>query len=200
MNHLEEFAAYRAYLFTLAYRILGRAEDAEDLLQDTFLHWQQTSLASIRSSKAFLTTVLKNLCLNHLRSARLRKEESVDPEALEPLVSTQLCATNLSDLSLPASISDSLAAAFLVLLQRLSPKEQVVFLLREVFDCEFEEIAKIVRKNVTNCRQILRRAKQHVISNRSRFVASPSQLESLARQFRRTCASGDLEGLVSLLI
>lgn len=193
MNHLEEFAAYRAYLFTLACRILGRAEDAEDLLQETFLHWQQTSLANIRSSKAFLTTMLKNLCLNHLQSARLRREECVDPWSLEPLA-----VIRHDDPSLPPS-PDSLSEAFLALFQRLSPKERVVFLLREVFDCEFEEISSMIKKNVANCRQILRRSRQHLAANRSRFTASPGQLESLVRQFMRTCKSGDLDGLVSVL-
>jgi RNA polymerase sigma-70 factor (ECF subfamily) len=194
MNHLEEFAAYRSYLFRLACRILGRVEDAEDLLQDTFLHWQQTSLANIRSSKAFLTTMLKNLCLNHLQSARLRREECVDWVFLEPLLAKTPGAS-----SLPAAIPDSLTEAFLALFQRLSPKERVVFLLREVFDCEFEEISTIIKKNVANCRQILRRSRQHITSNRSRFTASPSQMERLVRQFLRTCKSGDLEGLISVL-
>ena len=194
MNHLEHFVAYRSYLFTLACRILGRAEDAEDLLQDTFLHWQQTSLANIRSPKAFLTTVLKNLCSNYLRSARVRREECVDLSSLKSLRGTDLSAA-----SLPAWVSDSLTSAFAVVLQQLSPRERIVFLLSEVFDCKFEEIAPIIRKSATNCRQILRRARQHITSNRSRFAASPGQMESLARQFARTCARGDLEGLVSLL-
>lgn len=194
MNHLEQFAAYRAYLFALACRIMGRVEDAEDLLQDTFLRWQQTQLADIRSPQAFLTTVLKNLCLNHLRSARLRREESVDPSSLEPLLTTNPC-----NWSLPLSVSESLASALALVLQRLPPKERAVFLLREVFDCEFEEIAKMISRSVANCRQILRRSRQHISSNRSPFAASPHQLESLARQFMQTCVSGDLEELVSSL-
>jgi len=194
MNHLEQFAAYRAYLFTLACRILGRAEDAEDLLQDTFVHWQQTSLANIRSPKAFLTTILKNLCSNYLSSARLRREECVDAAALEALQ-----PPDLNDPSLPTLLSDSLASAFAVLLEQLSPRERAVFLLREVFDCEFEEIGTIISKSTTNCRQILKRARQHITSNCPRFAASPMELDSLTRQFAQTCASGDLEGLVSLL-
>lgn len=194
MNHLEEFATYRSYLYSLACRILGRAEDAEDLVQDTFLHWQQTSLANIRSSKAFLTTVLKNLCLNHLQSARLRKEQCVDPSSLEPLLSTSSC-----DQSLIGSLPDSLTEALLVLFQRLAPRERAVFLLREVFDCEFEEIATIVKKNTANCRQILRRSRQHLTTKSRRFSPSRSQLQNLAQQFIRTCESGDVEGLVSVL-
>lgn len=194
MSHLEVFAEYRAYLFTLAYRMLGSAMDAEDLLQETFLHWQQTALSKIRSPKAFLKTVLRNLCLNHLQSARVRREECLESLSAEPLA-----AKKIYDLESAASMTDSLALALRVLFERLPPKERLVFLLREVFDYEYEEIATISRKSATNCRQMLQRAKKHIVSDRSRFIASPEQLEKFVRQFARTCTNGDLEGLVSLL-
>jgi RNA polymerase sigma-70 factor (ECF subfamily) len=188
MNHLAVFAEYRAYLFSLAQRILGSALDAEDLLQETFLRWQQTSLAQIRSPKAFLATILKHLCLNHVQSAHARREE----RGLLPEVASSEhlheCATK-----------EELAPALLILLERLSPKEQAVFLLREVFDCEYEEIAAIIRKSSVTCRQLLRRARQRISSDSARFVASPEQLERLVRQFANACASGDLRGLISVL-
>jgi RNA polymerase sigma-70 factor (ECF subfamily) len=190
MTHLSIFAEYRSYLFALASRILGNAMDAEDLLQETFLRWQQTPLAQIRSPKAFLSTVLKRLCLNHLQSARVRREESLDPLAPEPAA---------SDNVLYQTLSERIAPALLVLLERLSPKERVVLLLRDVFDCEYEEIAPVLRKNAVACRQMLRRARQRIISERSRFVATPEQLQRLAAQFARACSSGDLKGLVSVL-
>jgi len=194
MTHLEVFAEYRSYLFTLAYRMLGSVMDAEDLLQETFLRWQQASLATIRSPKAFLSTVVRNLCLNHLQSARVRREECSDSPSLE---------SSLAEPSIdPAGeelLADSLTAAFLVLLERLSPKERAVFLLREVFDCEYDEIAEIIRKNAVTCRQMLRRAKQHIRLEESRFVASPEQLETLIRQFTNTCATGDLQSFVLAL-
>src|ERR1700748_1303539 len=112
-NHLEQFAAYRAYLYTLACRLLGRAEDAEDLLQDTFLRWQQTSLRTIRSPRAFLTTILKNLCANRLRSARFRKEECVADEALERISDETGAAHD------PFSVTESLNEALAVVLERL---------------------------------------------------------------------------------
>lgn len=195
MNHLEIFAESRTYLFALAHRMSGSVTDAEDLLQETFLRWQQTSLCNIRSPRAFLTTVLKHLCLNHLQSARVRREECYGTLSAEFAT-----AGNLDELASKQSHADSLARAFVILLERLSPKEQLVLLLREVFDFEYEEIAEIVRKSAVSCRQILRRARQHILSGHSRFVASPEQLEKLARQFARTCASGDWEGLVSLLV
>jgi RNA polymerase sigma-70 factor (ECF subfamily) len=194
MNHLEVFAEYKSYLFSLAYRMLGSVVDAEDLLQDAFLRWQQTSLAKIRSPKAFLVTVVKHLCLNQLQSARARKEESSAAPSLEPAAPEQIHDPADNEL-----LADSLTSAFLILLERLSPKERVVFLLREVFDCDYDEIAEIIRKNAVTCRQMLRRAKQHIMLEHSRFEASPEQLEKLVRQFTNTCATGDLESFVSVL-
>jgi len=194
MTHLEVFAEYRSYLFTLAYRMLGSVMDAEDLVQETFLRWQQASLGTIRSPKAFLSTVVRNLCLNHLQSARVRREECSDDPSLESSVG-ESCTDPAND----EVLADSLTSAFLVLLERLSPKERAVFLLREVFDCEYDEIAEIIRKNAVTCRQMLRRAKQRIRLEQSRFVASPEQLETLMRQFTNTCATGDLQSFVSAL-
>jgi len=187
MNHLEVFTEHRSYLFALAYKMLGSVMDAEDLIQDTFLRWQNSSLARIKSPKAFLSTVVRNLCLNHLQSARVRREELSDaPEEIQVNEETL--------------IADSLSSAFLVLLERLSPKERAVFLLREVFDRDYDEIAAIVRKNTVTCRQMLRRAKQHIQSGTSRFSASKEQLELLVRKFSDSCATGDISGLVAALV
>lgn len=190
MNHLTVFAEYRAYLFSLAQRILGSAMDAEDLLQETFLRWQQTSLAQIRSPKAFLSTVLKRLCLNHLQSAYVRREECTDLLLLE--------ATS-SERSPDQTTNDEIGAALLIMLERLSPKEQLVLLLRDVFDCDYEEIAKVLRNSTVTCRQLLSRARQHLVSGQSRFAVSHDQLQRLAQQFVRTCTTGDLNGLISVL-
>ncbi len=194
MNHAEVFAQYRTYLFTLARRMSGSVMDAEDLLQETFIRWLQASLREIKSPKAFLTTILTNLYLNHLQSARVRKEEGAATEMSERLVSKNLC-----DPIIEASLSDSLSQALWILLERLSPPERLIFLLREVFDYDYEEIATIVSKSVANCRQMLCRAKHRLTSSRQFFVASPEQHEKLLRQFMQTCASGDLESLISLL-
>jgi len=188
-THVSVFAEYRAYLFSLAQRLLGSAMDAEDLLQETFLRWQETSLAQIRSPKAFLSTVLKRLCLNHLQSAYVRREECAGESLPEPAAAID-----------PAfDTAEGIAPALLILLQRLSPNERVVLLLRDVFDCDYDEIAAVVRKSADNCRQMLRRARQHLTSGQARFVPSPEQLQRLAKQFVQTCASGDLTGLVSIL-
>jgi len=182
-THLSVFTEYRGYLFSLAQRVLGSRADAEDLLQETFIRWQQTSLAQIRSPKAFLATVIKRLCLNHLQSAQTRREISVDPP--EPALPEKHVFESLS--------------ALRILLERLSPKERSVLLLRDVFDCDYDEIALVISKRANTCRQLLRRAHQHLTDARARFEVSPEQLQKLARQFALTCASGDLKGLVTAL-
>jgi RNA polymerase sigma-70 factor, ECF subfamily len=189
MTHLSVFAEYRGYLFSLAQRILGSAMDAEDLLQETFIRWQQTSLAQIRVPKAFLATVLKRLCLNYLQSAQARREVLVDPDGPEPALPEQ---------SVYNKAFESLSA-LAILLERLPPRERAVLLLRDVFDCDYEEIASVISKRADTCRQLLRRARQHLADTRARFDVSPEQLQRLARQFALTCVSGDLKGLVSAL-
>jgi RNA polymerase sigma-70 factor, ECF subfamily len=187
-THLSVFAEYREYLFSLAQRILGSRTEAEDLLQETFIRWQQTPLAQIRSPKAFLATVIKRLCLNHLQSAQTRREMNVDPHDLQPGLSEQSYKNVFESLS-----------AMTILLERLSPKERAVLLLRDVFDCDYDEIALVISKRADTCRQLLRRARQHLADARARFEVSPQQLQKLARQFALTCASGDLKGLVTAL-
>lgn len=184
-THISVFTEYRGYLFSLAQRVLGSRADAEDLLQETFIRWQQTSLAQIRSPKAFLATVVKRLCLNHLQSAQNRREINVDPHGPEPALPEQNMFESVSALT--------------ILLERLSPKERTVLLLREVFDCDYDEIASVISKRADTCRQLLRRAHQHVANARARFEVSPEQLQRLARQFALTCAGGDLKGLVTAL-
>ena len=173
----------------MAQRILGSRPDAEDLLQETFIRWQQTSLAQIRAPKAFLATVLKRLCLNHLQTAQSRREIKVDPHDQEPAFREESPYKNTFD-----SLS-----ALTILLERLSPKERAVLLLREVFDCDYDEIALVISKRTETCRQLLRRARQHLADAPARFEVSPEQLQKLARKFAVTCASGDLKGLVTVL-
>ena len=189
ITHLSVFTEYRGYLFSVAQRILGSRSDAEDLLQETFIRWQQTALAQIRSPKAFLATVLKRLCLNHLKSAHARREICVDPHSPD---------TALPEQSASETAFESFSA-LTILLERLSPKERAVLLLREVFDCDYDEIARVISKRTDTCRQLLRRARQHLTDARARFEVSPEQLQKLASQFAVTCASGDLKGLVTVL-
>jgi len=193
-DRLKVFHQHRPLLFSIAYRMLGSLADAEDMLQETFIRWQQTSDAEIQSPRAFLVTIISRLCINHLQSARAQREEYFGQWLPEPLAT----ATS-TDPTSASRIDESLSMAFLVLLERLTPVERAVFLLREVFDYEYSEIAQIIGQNETNCRQILRRARQHIAQIRPRFDPSPQQRERLLQQFLEASSRGDMEGLLALL-
>ena len=188
------FDSHRRLLFSIAYRMLGSVADAEDMVQETFLRWQATDLDGIRTPKAFLVTIVSRLCINHLQSARVKREEYLGPWLPEPLVSG-----SAGDPSAALSSSESLSVAFLVLLERLTPTERAVFLLREVFEYEYPEIGEILGLSLANCRQILHRARQRVTENRPRFEHTPQERTDLLRRFLRAAQEGDMEGLVSVL-
>jgi RNA polymerase sigma-70 factor (ECF subfamily) len=190
----ETFYQYRSLLFSIAYRMLGSVADAEDMLQETFIRWQKSSDEDIRSPRAFLVTIISRLCINHLQSARVQREEYVGQWLPEPLLTGPG-----SDPSEASRLDESLSLAFLLLLERLTPMERAVFLLREVFDYEYSEIAQTLGQGEANCRQILGRARKHVAESRPRFDASPQQSEQLLRRFLDATSNGDLDGLVALL-
>ncbi|MEO0986241.1 MAG: RNA polymerase sigma-70 factor [Cyanobacteria bacterium J06639_14] len=194
VEQVETFNQYRSLLFAIAYRMLGSIMDAEDMVQETFLRWQQTSGQAVKSTKAYLTTIITRLCIDQLRSARVQREQYVGPWLPEPMV-----ADRDNDPNAMAELADSLTIAFLVLLERLSPLERAVFLLREAFGYDYEEIGQIVEKTPVNCRQIARRARQHLATQRSRFKASRQDQEQLTHKFMQACQQGDLQGLLALL-
>jgi RNA polymerase sigma-70 factor (ECF subfamily) len=189
----ELFNEYRPRLFSIAYRMLGSVMDAEDMVQEAFLRWQRTALGQITSPRSYLTAVITRLCIDHLGAAYVRRESYVGPWLPEPLVTEGDAMTDL------AARADSLSLAFLILLERLTPVERAVFLLHEVFDYPYEEIAGIVEKSATNCRQIGQRARRHVHADRPRFDSSPAEQERLTQQFMQSCASGDLNALIAIL-
>ena len=188
------FAQSRPRLQAIAYRMLGTIEEAEDMVQETFLKWQQVSLPEIQSPQAYLTTIITRLCIDYLRSARVRREQYIGTWLPEPIVSHKF-----DEPKEMVELADSLAMAFLVMLERLSPIERAIFLLREVFEYDYDEISSIVAKNVPNCRQIVRRAKQHLKTDRSRFQVSLARQEQLTHKFIAACDRGDLTGLIELL-
>lgn len=194
MSHLETFNQHRSLLFAIAYRMLGTVTDAEDMVQETFLRWQQTTEATVKSAKTYLSTITTRLCIDHLRSARVQREQYVGPWLPEPIVTQQ---TN--DPAAQVELADSLSMAFLVVLERLSPIERAVFLLREVFDYNYDEIAQMVGKSPANCRQILRRSRQHIADQRPRFPVSHQQQEQIAAQFLEASSQGSLQDLLTLL-
>ncbi|MEO7716039.1 MAG: RNA polymerase sigma-70 factor [Capsulimonas sp.] len=191
---LVAFEQYRGLLFSIAYRMLGSVTDAEDMLQETFLRWEGASEDDIRSPRAFLVTIVSRLCINHLQSARVRREEYVGQWLPEPIVTDPA-----SDPMENALLGESLSMAFLVLLERLTPAERAVFLLRDVFEYEYSEIASVLGQSEVNCRQILRRARKHVDAARPRFPASPQKQVDLLERFLQAVGGGDLAGLVSVL-
>jgi RNA polymerase sigma-70 factor (ECF subfamily) len=191
---LAAFDGHRTLLFSIAYRMLGSVADAEDMLQETFIRFQHSADDDIRSPRAFLITIVTRLCINHLQSARHRREEYVGQWLPEPVMTERG-----SDPFGIMKLDESLSMAFLVLLERLTPVERAVFLLREVFDYEYSEVAAVVQQSETNCRQILRRAKQHVSAMRPRFKASEPKQNALLQRFLEAVRTGDLEGVVALL-
>lgn len=193
-SRLEVFTQYRGLLFSIAYRMLSSVADAEDILQETYLRWERANTAEIHSTRAFLVTIVSRLCINHLESARVRREEYVGQWLPEPVVTAPD-----ADPFLLVQVDESLSMAFLVLLERLTPVERAVFLLREVFDCDYPEIARTIGKDEVNCRQILRRAHQHVADVRPRFEVSPQQREKLLAEFLEATSSGNLGNLISVL-
>lgn len=190
----EIFDQYRKLLFSIAYRMLGSVADAEDMVQEAFVRWQQVSVTEVRSPKAYLSAVVTRLSIDHLRAAKIRREEYVGPWLPEPLLTD-----GSHDVAETIELDESLSMAFLVILESLNPTERAVFLLREVFAYDYEEISRIVEKSETNCRQISRRARESVAARRPRFEASAAQEERLLGSFIEACTDGDMEGLLALL-
>jgi RNA polymerase sigma-70 factor (ECF subfamily) len=194
MSRAETFSEYRPLLFSIAYRMLGSVMDAEDMVQETYLRFEQAVQSEVQSPKSFLATVVTRLCIDHLRLAYIQRESYVGPWLPEPLQTGPG-----SGFTEHTALADSLSIAFLVLLESLSPVERAVFLLREVFDYDYEEVARIVEKSEANCRQIVHRAQQHITSRRPRFDVSREQRDRLLTQFIETCQNGDMAGFVALL-
>jgi RNA polymerase sigma-70 factor (TIGR02957 family) len=192
----EDFDELRPSAFAIAYRMLGSVSDAEDVVQEGFLrlHRAREGGERIESPRAYLSTVVSRLSLDHLRSARVRRETYVGEWLPEPLV-----ASADDDPARKAEIADSLSLAFLVLLESLSPEQRAAFLLREVFDEPYDRIAEIVGTSEQNARQLATRARRHVEERRPRFEASREQREELATRFFAAAEEGDLEGLEELL-
>jgi RNA polymerase sigma-70 factor (ECF subfamily) len=191
------FADLRPYLFTVAYNMLGSVMDAEDMVQEAYLRWQRTE-KSVDSPKAFLTTIITRLCIDHLRSAKVRRETYIGPWLPEPLVTT-VGSPNIPNAEEEISLSESLSMAFLILLESLSPTERAVYLLRQIFEYDYRDIAAIVNKSEANCRQLLRRARQRIEAGKPRFDVPFRQQETLVTQFTEACLTGDLDGLMHLL-
>ncbi|MEV7978400.1 RNA polymerase sigma-70 factor [Streptomyces sp. NPDC086519] len=192
-SRTEEFQELRPLLFSIAYRILGSVGEAEDAVQEAWLRFAG-SPAQVRSAKAFLSAAVARISIDVLRSARVRREEYVGPWFPEPLL-----ADPYEDPVRSAELADSVSMAALLLLERLSPLERAVFVLREVFDFGFPEVASAVGRSEAACRQLAVRARRHMAEGRPRFAADREERDELAARFFDALHEGDLAGLRELL-
>ena len=188
----EAFVAHRNLLFTVAYEMLGSAADAEDVLQETWLRWAGVDLDMVRDQRAYLVRITTRQALGRLRTLRRRKESYIGPWLPEPLLTAPGVAEDVE-------LADSVSMAMLLVLETLTPAERAVFVLREVFDLEYDEIAGAVGKSPAAVRQIAHRARAHVAARRPHAVVSPAQTRSALEAFRRAVETGDLQSLLDTL-
>ncbi|GAB2690860.1 RNA polymerase sigma-70 factor [Nocardia thraciensis] len=188
----EAFVSYRNLLFTVAYEMLGSASDAEDVLQETWLRWSEVDLTRVSDQRAYLVRITTRQSLNRLRTMKRRKESYVGQWLPEPMLTAP-------DVAEDVELAESVSTALLLVLETLSPTERAVFVLREVFDVGYDEIAAAVDKSAAAVRQIAHRARQHVDARRSRAVVTPSQTRAALESFRRALETGDPQGLLDVL-
>jgi RNA polymerase sigma-70 factor (ECF subfamily) len=188
----ESFVAHRNLLFTVAYEMLGSAADAEDILQETWLRWVQVDLAEVRDRRAYLVRITTRQSLNRLRTLQRRRESYVGPWLPEPL----LTAPDVAD---DVELAESVSTALMLVLETLSPTERAVFVLREVFDVGYGEIAVAVDKSPAAVRQIAHRARAHVDARRPRGPVTPRETRAVVETLRRAIEAGDLSGLLAAL-
>ncbi|GED90320.1 RNA polymerase sigma-70 factor [Streptomyces sp. 6-11-2] len=188
----EAFIAHRNLLFTVAYEMLGSAADAEDVLQETWLRWVEVDLAQVRDQRAYLVRITTRQSLNRLRTMKRRKEAYVGPWLPEPLLTAP-------DVAQDVELAESVSMALMLVLETLSPTERAVFVLREVFEVGYDEIAAAVDKSPAAVRQIAHRARRHVDARRPRKVVSPGETRAALESFQRAFETGDLQGLLDVL-
>lgn len=186
------FETHRTQLFYTAYRMLGSAMEAEDMVQETYLRYVQADQNRVENPKAYLTIIITRLCLDHLKSAKVQREQYIGPWLPEPIMTENLPAQS-------AAQKDTLTMAFLMLLEKLTPVERAVFLLREVFVYDYAEIAEIVDKSPANCRQLYSRAKKHLVANRPQFEPSTAVQQQVISDFMTALNNGDTPQMMALL-
>ena len=193
-QRLASFAECRPLLFSIAYRMLGSTADAEDVVQEAYIRWQRAKDIEVRSPKDYLSTTVTRLAVDHLRSARVRREVYVGPWLPEPLV-----GVDAHDPLAASTLAESLSTAFLVLLERLTPTQRAAFVLREAFAFEYADVARILRTTEANARQLVQRSKQHLAGGRPRFAPDTRQADELTHRFLTACTTGDVDGLLTML-
>lgn len=193
-EHAERFTHLRPLLFTIVYEILGSATESDDVLQDSYLRWADVDLATVRDTKAYLAQLVTREALNALRTRARRREDYIGPWLPEPLLLHE------GDASSDVVLAESVSMAMLVLLETLTPDERAVFVLREVFGFDYDEIAGAVGKSAGSVRQMAHRAREHVQARRKRFGPVDSKRTTqVTEQFMTAASTGDMDGLLSLL-
>ena len=188
----DPFVVHRGLLFTVAYELLGSAADAEDVLQESWLRWSQVDQSQVREPRAYLVRIVTRQALNQLRTVSRRREEYVGEWLPEPLITSP-------DVAEDVELAESLSMAMLTVLETLGPTERAVFVLREVFDVPYDEIAEAVGKTPAAVRQIAHRAKVHVAARRPRIEVDPAEQEQVVERFLAAFNTGDLQGLMDAL-
>ncbi|GAB3026014.1 RNA polymerase sigma24 factor [Nocardioides flavus (ex Wang et al. 2016)] len=192
MTQTEAFTAHRALLFTVAYEMLGSAADAEDVLQEVWLRWADVPAHEVRDPRAYLVRMTTRLALNRLRTLARRREDYVGTWLPEPLLTAP-------DVAQDVELADSVSTAMLLVLETLPPTERAVFVLREVFDVPYAEIAEAVGKSEPAVRQVASRARAHVAERRPWASVSPAERDAVIERFRAATQTGDLQGLMDAL-
>ena len=188
-EHAERFTHLRPLLFTIVYEILGSATESDDVLQDSYLRWADVDLATVRDTKSYLAQLVTSQALNTLRARARRREDYIGPWLPEPLLLDE------GDASSDVVLAESVSMAMLVLLETLTPDERAVFVLREVFGFDYDEIAGAVGKSVTSVRQMAHRAREHVHARRNRFgPVDTKRTTQITEQFLTAAATGDMAG------
>jgi RNA polymerase sigma-70 factor, ECF subfamily len=193
-EHAERFTHLRPLLFTIVYEILGSATESDDVLQDSYLRWADVDLATVRDTKSYLAQLVTSQALNALRTRARRREDYVGPWLPEPVLLDE------GDASSDVVLAESVSMAMLVLLETLTPDERAVFVLREVFGFDYDDIAGAVSKSVTTVRQMAHRAREHVHARRKRFGPVDAKRNAqITEQFLTAASTGDMDGLLTLL-
>jgi RNA polymerase sigma-70 factor, ECF subfamily len=193
-EHAERFTHLRPLLFTIVYEILGSATESDDGLQDSYMRWAEVDLATVRDTKSYLAQLVTRQALNALRASTRRREDYIGPWLPEPLLLDE------RDASADVVLAESVSMAMLVLLETLTPDERAVFVLREVFGFDYDEIAGAVSKSTATVRQVAHRAREHVHARRKRFEpVDAARTAEITEQFMTAAATGDMEGLLSML-
>lgn len=194
MESVRIFESHRARLFGLAYRMLGVRAEAEDVLQEAFLRWREVDSATLRSTEAWLTTTVTRLCIDRLRKLRIERETYFGPWLPEPLAP--------QDLNRPeavAELSDDVSIAFLAMLEALAPEERAAFILHDVLDDDYADIAEALDKSEAACRQMVHRARERVTARRRRFQVDDATRQRMLEQFMAVAQSGDRKRVIELL-